>query len=134
MISQPPIPESRDPEERKELQTLGRRAFLSAAASLAAVTAMAPETFARNFDRYHPDAPPTRYPEPDVIPLDKRFKYKLGNAPIQRLYRGTHPISIGGTGPLSGPDCRTFQLGMSVFGGQVPALGDGNSQAPRNPN
>lgn len=32
---------------------------------------------------------PTRYPEPDVISLDKRFdKYRIGNTPIQRLYTG----------------------------------------------
>ena len=37
---------------------------------------------------YGPDAPPVRYPEPDVIVLDQeRFaKYKLGNSPILRLY------------------------------------------------
>lgn len=63
-----------------------RRAFLSAAAAVAATTAMAPDAFARNFG---PDAEPVRYPEPDVIPLDPRFKYKLGNTPIQRLYTGT---------------------------------------------
>ena len=89
MISHPPIPATRDPEERKELRALSRRSFLTAATAVAAATAMAPEVFARNFDRYHPDAPPTRYPEPDVLALDPRFKYKLGNAPIQRLYRGT---------------------------------------------
>src|SRR4051812_12743037 len=33
---------------------------------------------------------PTRYPDPDIVSLDKRFdKYKLGNTPIQRLYTGT---------------------------------------------
>lgn len=33
---------------------------------------------------------PVRYPEPDVVVLDPRFaKYKLGNAPIQRLHIGT---------------------------------------------
>ncbi|MBS1835286.1 MAG: SMP-30/gluconolactonase/LRE family protein [Acidobacteria bacterium] len=33
---------------------------------------------------------PTRYPDPDVIVLDKRFEaYKIGNTPIQRLYTGT---------------------------------------------
>jgi len=32
---------------------------------------------------------PTRYPEPDVVSLDKRFdKYKIGNTPIQRLATG----------------------------------------------
>ncbi len=63
-----------------------RRGFLAAASALAAATAMAPQAFARNFG---PDAPPVRYPEPDVVPLDKRFKYKLGNTPIMRLYTGT---------------------------------------------
>jgi gluconolactonase len=30
-----------------------------------------------------------RYPDPDVVVLDKRFaKYKIGNTPIQRLYTG----------------------------------------------
>lgn len=65
---------------------VNRRAFLSAAAAVAATTAMAPDAFARNFG---PNAEPVRYPEPDVVPLDPRFKYKLGNAPIQRLYTGT---------------------------------------------
>lgn len=32
---------------------------------------------------------PTRYPEPDVLVIDKRFaKYKIGNTPIQRLHTG----------------------------------------------
>ncbi|MEZ5354697.1 MAG: SMP-30/gluconolactonase/LRE family protein [Bryobacteraceae bacterium] len=32
---------------------------------------------------------PTRYPEPDVVSLDKRFdKYKIGNTPILRLHTG----------------------------------------------
>ncbi|HUQ93244.1 MAG TPA: SMP-30/gluconolactonase/LRE family protein [Bryobacteraceae bacterium] len=32
---------------------------------------------------------PVRYPEPDVVALDKRFeKYKIGNTPIQRLHTG----------------------------------------------
>ena len=63
-----------------------RRGFLAAAAAVAATTAMGPEAFARQFG---PDAPPVRYPEPDVVVLDPRFKYKLGNAPIQRLHNGT---------------------------------------------
>ncbi len=33
------------------------------------------------------DAPPVRYPDPDIVSLDDRFNaYKLGNTPIQRLY------------------------------------------------
>ncbi|MGH6814720.1 MAG: SMP-30/gluconolactonase/LRE family protein [Hyphomicrobiaceae bacterium] len=75
----------RTPAERAA--ALDRRGFLTAAAGLAAITAMPQDAFARNFG---PDAPPQRYPEPDVVPLDeKRFKYKLGNTPIQRLYTGT---------------------------------------------
>lgn len=32
---------------------------------------------------------PIRYPDPDIIALDKRFnKYKLGNTPIRRLHTG----------------------------------------------
>ena len=32
---------------------------------------------------------PARYPDPDVVVLDKRFaKYKIGNTPIQRLFTG----------------------------------------------
>jgi gluconolactonase len=64
---------------------LDRRGFLAAAAGLAAATTMTPEAFARNFGSNEP----VRYPDPDVVVIDKRFKYKLGNTPIQRLYTGT---------------------------------------------
>ena len=61
---------------------MGRRSFLAAAA---AVTASA-TALARDF---RPGAPPIRYPDPDVIVLDKRFsKYKIFNAGIERLYTG----------------------------------------------
>ena len=65
---------------------LNRRGFLGAAAGLAALTSMSKDAFARNFG---PDAEPIRYPDPDVVVLDKRFKAKLGNTAIQRLYTGT---------------------------------------------
>ena len=65
---------------------LDRRGFLATAAALAATTAMAPDAFARNFG---PGSEPTRYPDPDIVVIDKRFKYKLGNTPIQRLHTGT---------------------------------------------
>lgn len=33
---------------------------------------------------------PVRYPDPDVVVIEKRFaKYKIGNTPIQRLHTGT---------------------------------------------
>jgi gluconolactonase len=75
---------------RKEKRDVTRRNFLTIAAATAASIGMSSDAFAQAFrDRYNPDAPPTRYPEPDVIPLDKRFKYKLGNTTIRRHYRGT---------------------------------------------
>ncbi|MGE8940933.1 SMP-30/gluconolactonase/LRE family protein [Leptospira interrogans] len=74
---------TRTREERHAV--LNRRGFLGAAAGLAALTSMSKDAFARNFG---PDAPPVRYPDPDIIVIDKRFKYKLGNTPIQRLYTG----------------------------------------------
>lgn len=58
---------------------LGRRSFLAVTSAAIASTALGRE--------YGPNAPPVRYPEPDVVVLDDRFKkYKLGNSPIQRLY------------------------------------------------
>jgi len=64
---------------------IGRRSFLAAAA-MAGVT-----TVARAQTRdYGKNAPPVRYPDRDIVVLDKRFaKYKIGNTPIQRLYTGT---------------------------------------------
>jgi hypothetical protein len=51
---------------------------------------MAPQAFARNFiDKYDADGPIARYPNPDIAGLDKRFKYKMGNTPSIRHYRGT---------------------------------------------
>jgi gluconolactonase len=63
---------------------LGRRAFVAGAAATLATTAFGQER------DYGPHAPPVRYPDPDIIALDKRFeKYKLGNTPILRLHTGT---------------------------------------------
>jgi gluconolactonase len=77
------VPEDASPR-LKQRRALFRRAGLAAFAASSTATA-----FAQDFDRYGRGAPPVRYPEPDVIALDKRFKYKLGNTPILRLYRGT---------------------------------------------
>ena len=67
-----------------------RRSFLTAA-----MTTVASSAFARD---YGPNAAPVRYPEPDVVVLDKRFEtYKLGNAPIQRLYHS--PEMLWAEGP-----------------------------------
>ena len=66
-----------------------RREFMRRLGVAAFAASATPAAFAQATDRYAPGAPPVRYPEPDVIGLDKRFKYKLGNTPILRLYRGT---------------------------------------------
>jgi gluconolactonase len=63
--------------------TPDRRSFLAAAA---AVTATAATAVARD---YGPSAQPARYPDPDIVVLDKRFaKIKIGNSAIQRLHTG----------------------------------------------
>jgi gluconolactonase len=62
---------------------IGRRSFLATAAA-ATMTAVA-----KGRD-YGKNASPVRYPDPDIVVLDKRFaKYKIGNTPIQRLHTGT---------------------------------------------
>ncbi|MBL8175609.1 MAG: SMP-30/gluconolactonase/LRE family protein [Bryobacterales bacterium] len=60
---------------------IDRRKILVAAASVPAAMAQAPRDWTGKT--------PVRYPEPDVVVLDKRFnKYKIGNTPIQRLATG----------------------------------------------
>jgi gluconolactonase len=66
-----------------------RRALLRATGLAAFAASSTAAGFAHAADRYDADGPIVRYPEPDVIGLDPRFKYKLGNTPIVRLYRGT---------------------------------------------
>ncbi len=58
---------------------LNRRSFLTAAAVASSSVALGRE--------YGPDSPPQRYPDPDIVSLDKRFdKYRLGTTSIRRLY------------------------------------------------
>lgn len=65
----------------RSLPALGRRSFLTAAAATVAGAA-----FGRD---YGPNAQPVRYPDPDIVVLDDRFKkIKIGNTPIQRLHTG----------------------------------------------
>lgn len=73
--------------EKRMHRGISRRSFLGAVGTTAAITSMSSSAFARNFEIW-PDEP-VRYPTPTVKPLDPRFKYKLGNAPIMRMYRGT---------------------------------------------
>jgi gluconolactonase len=67
--------------------SLDRRSFLAAAAATAAGVALAPVTSAA--ERDWSGKQPVRYPDVDIVSLDKRFdKYKIGNTPIHRLHTG----------------------------------------------
>jgi gluconolactonase len=62
-----------------------RRSLLTAAAG-SLLTPLAANAQQRDWSAKGP----VRYPDPDVIALDKRFaKYKVGNCAIERLYTGT---------------------------------------------
>ena len=65
---------------------LDRRMLLRGATALAATAVVAPQALARDFG---PGAEPQRYPDPDIVEIDpKRFKAKVGNTSIKRLYTG----------------------------------------------
>lgn len=61
-----------------------RRSFLKTVAVGAALPGLA-----TGQQRDWSSTSPVRYPDPDIVVLDKRFaKYKIGNTSIQRLYTG----------------------------------------------
>src|ERR1041384_6341398 len=72
------------PERRIRMNPQNRRSFLkfvAAGTALSAASAQTPRDWGGKV--------PTRYPEPDVVVLDKRFaKYKIGNNTIERLHTG----------------------------------------------
>jgi gluconolactonase len=62
--------------------SLPRRAFFTSAAAAAVAAAQTQRDWSGQV--------PSRYPDPDIISLDPRFKkYAIGNTPIQRLHTGT---------------------------------------------
>ena len=66
--------------------SLSRRSFLAASAAASAAFALPGRA---ETPRDWSGKNPTRYPDPDIITLDPRFKkYAIGNTPIQRLYTG----------------------------------------------
>jgi gluconolactonase len=68
---------------------LARRTFLALGGAALAGAALGAERRGRPASAYEPGAGPARYPETDVVVLDKRFaKYKIGNSPILRLHTG----------------------------------------------
>jgi gluconolactonase len=65
--------------------SLDRRSFLTTALAGAALSPVAASA-----QRDYSSRNPVRYPDADIVALDKRFdKIKIGNTPIQRLYTGT---------------------------------------------
>ena len=65
---------------------IDRRGLLRTGAALAVSALAAPEALARNFGI---GAEPQRYPDPDIVVIDeKRFKAKVGNTAIERLFSG----------------------------------------------
>ncbi|MBA4189817.1 MAG: gluconolactonase [Planctomycetaceae bacterium] len=65
-----------------------RRSMLKSTAAIAAGLLALPRADAET-PRDWSGKTPTRYPDPDIVVLDKRFaKYKIGNTPIQRLHTG----------------------------------------------
>jgi len=70
--------------------TVSRRSFIAAAAVTAGVSALASKAPARDYGK---GKQPVRYPDPDIIVLDDRFKnYKQGNSAIMRLYHSKRMI------------------------------------------
>ena len=65
-------------------QEMSRRSFLATAAAGTAAVAAQAQSSRRD---YNPGAAPIRYPDDNIVVLDKRFeKYKIGNSSIQRLF------------------------------------------------
>jgi gluconolactonase len=82
-----------DAPRKNTSRPIGRRSFLAATAAMAGLSAV--KATARDFG---PNAEPVRYPDPDIITLDPRFKkYVIGNTPIQRLYH--NPNMLWAEGP-----------------------------------
>jgi gluconolactonase len=97
-MSQLPL-KSQDRAAKEWPRIADRRGFLKkATAALTTVACSAGVTVAKAQQvpggattprRYGPNAEPVRYPEPDVIVLDKRFaQIKIGSSPIRRLHTG----------------------------------------------
>ena len=85
------------------MQAFDRRSFLAGLGGAALVsTAAQAQTVHRDWSGKEP----IRYPDPDVVALDKSFeKYKVGNTPIQRLATGmlwAEGPAWNGVGPFSG--------------------------------
>jgi gluconolactonase len=70
-------------------ENASRRSFLGRAAGVAIGASLVAANQSTADERDFSGARPVRYPDPDIVVLDKRFaKYKIGNTPILRLHTG----------------------------------------------
>jgi gluconolactonase len=73
--------------DKPQTSAMDRRSFLAGAAAVATASVFSRTTSA--MERDWSGKIPVRYPDADIVVLDKRFeKYKIGNTPIQRLCTG----------------------------------------------
>src|SRR5215510_2824420 len=69
---------------------IGRRSFVAGITATSAITALGQQ---RDYGR---EAPPIRYPDPDIVFFYKRFpRYKICNTPFRRL----HTVILWSEGP-----------------------------------
>ena len=101
-----------------------RRAFLAATAAAAAAVAAGPATLRPATADVLPlgDLPNWRYPDPRVEALDKKFKYKVGNAAIERNHHSRVGLLIV---QWAIPCCAQ----NSIAHGQTDITNHGNLQA-----
>ena len=79
-------PDNTEQHEADGTKAFDRRTILRGATALAATAMAASGASARDYGR---NAEPQRYPDPDIVVIDeKRFKAKVGNTTIKRLFTG----------------------------------------------
>src|SRR6204780_2752528 len=102
------LPSQADPLKAQANHGLDRRSLLRGAAAIA-TTVVTTSASARDFGR---GTEPQRYPDPDIVVIDpKRFKAKVGNTAIKRLYTGC----LWAEGPAWNA------LGQYLVGSDIPA-------------
>lgn len=83
------LPRHATTRQRREFLRRSMLGAFAASATAQAFADQAPAPRAALPDRFHDEqATPRRYPDPDVVVLDNRFKARIGNTPIVRLHRG----------------------------------------------